>query len=168
MDYTIYRYSVTGVFGYVGYQREEELFAISSVVSPSAKVRISGDGFKYVCKYNVPSTLHPCFITKTIFDETTGQPAAALQWKNTRSYTLLHKNTQYYIRSDKQQYVVSLSGQQPLLTINRIPKDLHVSERILEKYWWSDIKPRFTLSTSSNLSIELLAILSAVPMLCID
>ena len=83
---TGYRFSATGVFGYVFYQKQEKLCSVSSIVVPSPPLTITGKS--RIWKYSPTQSDCAHKICMSVRDELTGKEAFRLSQREDRSWLM--------------------------------------------------------------------------------
>lgn len=161
----IYRYTATGVFGYVGYDGEREICTASSLVYPNAPVYITGKNFEFVSNFDMDTTLVPGFTTRLICDKTSGNVIAKLRWEGQNSYMIMFASTQYRVCHTDKHYIFATEDTVPALVLNKVLKSNNVPEHILSKYNWCEVQLRFELNAHIDIATEEIAICAAIPML---
>lgn len=163
----VYRGSVTGWFGYLACEAEQEVFQCgSSFSSPSPPVEITGSNFLLESNYDRDTTLIPGLTSRRIINRRKN-PVADLRFEGDGLYTLICREGEYLIEDRNGKYLAFSRQNRCVFTMKRlsggeVPAAVREANRML------DLEPYFEIMAEPEVSLPLVAVLASVPLLRFD
>ena len=159
---TLYKYSATGTFGYVCYEKENKVCNVFSLPLPISDVGISGGKHGFHSKYDFADTLVEGVTKREILDDN-GDLAAVLRWDGMGIYTLFHEGRKVRIYTNEHFFLYLTEKKQIALLQETTKRD--VPQYIEETMDGLDLSRAFEAQIEDAVSDSLTALMLAFPML---
>lgn len=158
-------WSVTGAFGYDFYQNGRRLCTVSSLVVPSAPVRIRGFGGEWLSPFDADSTLFPG-LARTVYRAGSEQAECRLVYRG-EGYELLCGAAVYQIHA-RDGAVVFCAGGRQIAALTRLSRPRAAGIPTPKDASFDGMEAYYTVKAADGLPPAVLTAVLAFPMLRFD